>query len=379
MKKFTIFVIAILTITLISCQKEEFLPSKKPATESEPELFKSALPAVPLSVQYVILLEFEAIKNGISKKEPSILFNGQKRDVRELSKFEYFEFRLLDLYPGVAYKGMAQDMIKEKKIFDKMIEEHTNSLKANGTYVEEKTYLPENVSFEEAKYMLDFNEAENNFFTELNNLANTPHYANINDFNNIKNLWEDVGRATLIIGYYAGPHVLVSVIYAYIKAKNRESAFYTHLSGHTNSLLKNNSGILSDAYRHVYVSAMLRKLITQPMSWFIMDVVWEFKGSIEGIIFNGAISWRDYYMDIHNNNVGRDTKYNTFHGSGNLAWHQYDFSAMGDRVGNFIEAHSSNSITNAAQKTWTTSTPFATILLQKTLTSNSKYIYYSSN
>ena len=64
-----------------------------------------------------------------------------------------------------------------------------------------------------------------------------------------------------------------------------------------------NNGRPGDAFKHIYVNVLLRTYVGEWLSHAIMDVFWEWKSP------NAPC---DYYMDMHNNIIGRQTRYADF-------------------------------------------------------------------
>ena len=83
--------------------------------------------------------------------------------------------------------------------------------------------------------------------------------------------------------------------------------------------------------------------------------------------------FRDKYMDLHNNYVGRHTQYALFRGS--WANDMYDWELWGQRVSTFVDNHTGN----GSHKIWPESTSTSTIKSDEKNTSNSRYIYYTDN
>ena len=64
-----------------------------------------------------------------------------------------------------------------------------------------------------------------------------------------------------------------------------------------------NNGRPGDAFKHIYVNVLLRTYVGEWMSHAVMDLFWEWKSP------NAPC---DHYMDLHNNIIGRQSRYNDF-------------------------------------------------------------------
>ena len=117
------------------------------------------------------------------------------------------------------------------------------------------------------------------------------------------------------------------------------------------------------AFKHICVSMLLRRYLSITKAFLIMDVVYE------GIT-NQNDNARDTHMDLHNNMVGRETKYWTFRGS--YFGDMYDYNLWISRIYSFVQ--NSN---NGAYRSWQINQSFWQLAWDRIIhPCPNQYIYY---
>ena len=111
---------------------------------------------------------------------------------------------------------------------------------------------------------------------------------------------------TLNISYFEEENILLTLLlwrgprmfYRVLQSKARAEKLAYYYYGEAT-----NNGRPGDAFKHIYVNVLLRTYVGEWLSHAIMDVFWEWKSP------NAPC---DYYMDMHNNIIGRQTRYADF-------------------------------------------------------------------
>lgn len=80
-----------------------------------------------------------------------------------------------------------------------------------------------------------------------------------------------------------------------------------------------------DAYRHIYLSLMLRRYCSSPIAKLVTDLNED---------TNTSNQPGSKYMDLHNNDVGREHKYNHFRG--HWFWDRWSWGVWGQRARSYI-------------------------------------------
>lgn len=366
MKKL-IYLVVIMAIAFVSCNKNEEI--YKTSEPTPPEMYISKLPKFPAEVLYVIGREYETIKDGTSKKISMQKVQKRISNINEMTLNQYVEDRLIELYPEETYVGLADDMEAEGL---QTIEEHENYLAQLKTYemsigifTETEAPVAEFTSIEDEIELMGMTQEEETKFRQLNALAISSKFATLDDFNNIIYYTNTKGgeqKVTQVAwGWITAAGIVVLGVYAVIRAKIcKERAENKQIEFYGGSGITLNSGTQNDAFKHIYVSMMLRRYLTEPSAWAVMDLYWESANENKPC---------DKYMDLHNNYLGRHTKYWTFRGNWWSDMHKWQL--WGERVRDFV-----NTTSNSAKKTWNLNTAESTVKTDKNSTDKNKYIYW---
>lgn len=332
------------TIMLSSCKKEN-MPKQESSNvvyrsnddeardftsdttnEVMPPILCSNLPTFYVEVLYVVAKEYETVEDGTSTKTT---YNG--RQITSYSKAEYMESRLIDLYPEEAYVGLADE---SRVFYDSVVAVYNSypyvevieDADANGrdcfAFAEDKDEELEYVSDENEIEILNMTEDEIAWIISMNELARMKRFANLDDILKINKSKESKevpllnGPALRMVMIVYGAYVFERTWISAKRAIDKSKEFYgDYLPGQK-----------GDAFKHIFVNVMLRRYLSRPMAYFIMDVIYENIPPINQPC--------DRYMDWHNNYVGRVTKYSDFRKTDN-------WETWATKVRNFIN----NSIT----------------------------------
>ena len=124
-----------------------------------------------------------------------------------------------------------------------------------------------------------------------------------------------------------------------------------------------NNGRPGDAFKHIYVNVLLRTYVGEWMSHAIMDIFWEWKSP------NAPC---DHFMDLHNNIIGRQTRYDDFTtldaqcNADMRHWLQW-----GENVQHFVQ----DSV-NGHRQSWDKETPTFIVEPAAEKVSDTQYIYW---
>ena len=112
-----------------------------------------------------------------------------------------------------------------------------------------------------------------------------------------------------VVGFFA-----VRVLFSKWRAESASATYYSSIgAGDTRR----------DAFRHIYVNVMLRRYITAPLAKAVMDInEW------------GNANWGARIMDVHNNHLGVEVKYEHFRG--HWLWDRWSYGVWGGRVRNYV-------------------------------------------
>ncbi|WP_420125973.1 DUF6973 domain-containing protein [Longimicrobium sp.] len=106
----------------------------------------------------------------------------------------------------------------------------------------------------------------------------------------------------------------VRVLFSKWRAESASASYYPSLAA---------GDTKRDAFRHIYVNVMLRRYISAPLAKAVMDInEW------------GNANWGARIMDVHNNRLGVEVKYEHFRG--HWLWDRWSYGVWGGRVRNYI-------------------------------------------
>ena len=274
----------ILCLALVGCSTSRSLPTPY-ALHATPDT--TALPSFPAEALYVLGAQWEA---------DSLL-------QQELSIADYIEQELMRLYPERAYKGYINKLCstadrllvsstqrptlfapKQQEIRFAHGQSHSGTLYA----------ILDSLSLDEELQVLELTPQEQADWQRLQDLAHTsqPLTREAFDTLNIEFFEEENLLTTLLL--WRGPRMFYRILQS--KARAEKLAYYYYGEA-------TNNGRPGDAFKHIYVNVLLRTYVGEWLSHAIMDVFWEWKSP------NAPC---DHFMDLHNNIIGRQTRYEDF-------------------------------------------------------------------
>ena len=361
----------VFVLFLVGCHSHRAVVPSVGTFASEPDTTR--LVSFPASVLYVLAREYECVYDSTRPKyyapESEIV-----RSQPDMSIEKYMEGRLLKLFPRVAYKGMlgklnaaAMSMLSEQPHRLQMNIGEFASVHAEDSLLQEDVYVYQ--SDEHETIFMQMTDAERGAYNRLNALADSAGFARLSDFEHIvveDSAW-GVSASVLSdsVPYFLEENLGVSLLlsgigsamfYRIIQSKARAEyvAEYYYPGG-------TKDGMRGDAFKHIYVNMLLRRYVSEAMSWLIMDVYWEGVG-------NNAPC--DMVMDLHNNQIGRSRRYWEFRGD-----ERYDWKQWGDNILHFIEDTTANSI----YQSWNKQLPLHLIRAAEEHASPLHYLYWNKS
>ena len=276
-----------LFLLLIGCRTQNTLPFREGMRLGfTPDT--TALPTFPSEAFYVLGARWEA--DSLLQEDMTIA--------------EYLEKELIRLYPEKAYKGYMQRLCS---VADCLLvnSQHTPSLFipkrqeinfVSGYSSSKATSyaILDSLTMAEEMMALEFTPQEEEDWHALQTLvhSNQPLTREAFDTLNIEFFDEENLLLTLLL--WRGPRLFYRVLQS--KARAEKLAYYYYGEA-------TNNGRPGDAFKHIYVNVLLRTYVGEWMTHAIMDIFWEWKSP------NAPC---DYFMDMHNNIIGRQTRYNEF-------------------------------------------------------------------
>ena len=342
------FVWIILCLTLVGCRTQRSLPTPNTL---HPTPDTTALPAFPAEVLYVLGAQWET---------DSLL-------QQELSIADYMEQELIRLYPELAYKGyinrlctIADRLLVDSKqrptLFAPQRQEITfsSSLISNRQLPITNLYLYlDSLSQPEELQLMDFTPQEQADWEALQSLVHAPQPLTREAFDTLNIEFFDEENILITLLLWRGPRLFYRILQSKFRAEKLAYYYYGEAT---------NNGRPGDAFKHIYVNLLLRTYVGDWLSHAIMDVFWEWKSP------NAPC---DHFMDLHNNIIGRQTRYQDFtqidkQCSDTRYWLQW-----AENVQHFVQ----DSV-NGHHQSWNKETPTFIVEPAAKQVSSEQYIYW---
>ena len=256
----------------------------------------TALPTFPAEALYVLGAQWEA--DSMLQQRYTIA--------------EYMEQELMRLYPEKAYHGYVQRLCtmtdsllmaehRTPTLFAPQRQEITfasanaTTHTANHATAYTTLYaLLDSLTVYEEMIALEFTPQEEANWLTLQSLVHADQPLTREAFDTLDIAFFDEENVLLTLLLWRGPRLFYRVLQS--KARAEKLAYYYYGEA-------TNNGRPGDAFKHIYVNVLLRTYVGEWLSHAIMDIFWEWKSP------NAPC---DYYMDMHNNIIGRQTRYDDF-------------------------------------------------------------------
>ncbi len=294
MQRHRYLIILSVILLLIGCRTQNTLPLRERTGGCSPDT--TALPTFPAAALYVLGAQWEA---------DSML---QQR----LTIAEYMEQELMRLYPEKTYHGYVQRLCamtdsllmaeqRTPTLFVPQRQEITfasaNATKHTANHATAYTTLYallDSLTVYEEMMALEFTPQEEADWLTLQSLVHADQPLTREAFDTLDIAFFDEENVLLTLLLWRGPRLFYRVMQS--KARAEKLAYYYYGEA-------TNNGRPGDAFKHIYVNVLLRTYVGEWLSHAIMDIFWEWKSP------NAPC---DYYMDMHNNIIGRQTRYDDF-------------------------------------------------------------------
>ena len=345
------FIWLIFCVALAGCSTSRSLPFREGlGVGLSPDT--TALPTFPAEALYVLGAQWEA--DTLLQADMTIA--------------EYMEQELIRLYPEMAYKGyinrlctIADRLLAESKqrptLFAPSRQEITFSSsphRQSPTGAADLYLYLDSLSQSDELQLMDFTPQEQADWDALQSLVHAPQPLTREAFDtlNIEFFEEENILITLLL--WQGPRMFYRILQS--KARAEKLAYYYYGEA-------TNNGRPGDAFKHIYVNVLLRTYVGDWLSHAIMDVFWEWKSP------NAPC---DHFMDLHNNIIGRQTRYEDFTtldtqcNADMRHWLQW-----AENVQHFVQ----DSV-NGHRQSWDKETPTFVVEPAAQKVSNTQYIYW---
>ena len=275
-----------LFLLLIGCRTQQSFPIKdRVGGGFTPDT--TVLPSFPAEALYVLGAKWEA--DSMLQQEQSIA--------------DYIEQELMRLYPEKAYKGYINKLCS---VADRLL---VSSAQRPTLFVPKQQELRfvqahssssalyavlDSLSADEELQVLELTPQEEADWLQLQTLVHAEQPLTREAFDTLDISYFDEENILLTLLLWRGPRMFYRVLQS--KARAEKLAYYYYGDA-------TNNGRPGDAFKHIYVNVLLRTYVGEWLSHAIMDVFWEWKNP------NAPC---DYYMDMHNNIIGRQTRYADF-------------------------------------------------------------------
>lgn len=351
-----------------SCRTKKVAENPVVVEEVKPQADTTLIPSFPSEVLYVLTREYESVwdstREKYDTKEAEYIRNNN------VSIKMFMEQRLMTLFPNLAYVGLLDKIENRAKQMLPSVSKVTPSFRSQDGY-----YMPsfaervdlERISDEDEMEKLYLSYSEQNIFKRLNALADTSSFVALEKIRDIQvkdSLWNiDKKLSEDSVPYYMkeslllsmltsglGSHVFFRIMQSKARATYVADFFYPGLT---------KDGRKGDAYKHLYVNTMLRNYVGSIMAWLVMDIYWENAAS------NAPC---DMVMDLHNNHVGRNSRYRDLRGAKNTKWVDWAYN-----VKSFVE----DTTRNAQYHNWNKEIPLLVIKEEESKSNDRLYLYWN--
>lgn len=367
MKPIYIIILIAFAGCFYSCKTKKVI--ENPVVEEvKPQADTTLIPSFPSEVLYVLTREYESVWDSTREKYETKEAEYIRNNNVSIKKF--MEQRLMTLFPDLAYVGLLDKIENNAKEMLPSVSKVTPSLRSQDGYYmpsfTEKVNL-ERISDESEIKNLYLSYSEQNIFKRLNALADTSHFVTLEKIRDVQvkdSLWNiDKKLSEDSVPYYMkesllismltsglGSHVFFRIMQSKARATYVAEFFYPGLT---------KDGRKGDAYKHLYVNTMLRNYVGSVMAWLIMDIYWENAAS------NAPC---DMVMDLHNNHVGRNSRYRDLRGAENTQWIDWAYN-----VKSFVE----DTTRNAQYHNWNKEIPLLVIKEEESKSNDRLYLYWN--
>lgn len=334
----------ILCLALVGCRTQQLsqLPHHPIASPDT-----TILPTFPAEALYVLGARWEA--DSMLQQEVTIA--------------DYLEQELIRLYPERAYKGYVQRLCS---VADRLLvsSQYTPTLFAPKqqeihfssatTSNQSALYtMLDSASTHEEIMLLEFTPQEQADWETLQSLVDSDQPLTRETFDTLNIEFFDEENILLTLLLWRGPRMFYRVLQSKARAEKLAQYYYGEAT---------NNGRPGDAFKHIYVNVLLRTYVGDWLSHAIMDIFWEWKAP------NAPC---DHFMDLHNNIIGRQTRYQDFTQIDTQCSDTRHWLQWAENVQHFVQ----DSV-NGHRQSWDKETPTFIVEPAAKQVSDLQYIYW---
>ena len=268
---------------LTSCRSQMVTVATTPTPDT------TVLPTFPAEVLYVLGARWEA---------DTVLQQKQSMD-------NYIEQELIRLYPNKAYEGYIHRICV---VVDGLLRAETHPTPSFYHHPKQEIRFAEahhshsmpllarldSTAIDDEMHLMALTPQEQAHWDQLQHLVHTTAPLTPEAFDTLNmDFFEEEDLLTAVL-LWRGPRFFYRILQSKARAEQLSRYYYGDAT---------NNGRPGDAFKHIYVNVLLRTYVGEWVTHLIMDLFWEWKSP------NAPC---DYYMDLHNNIVGRVSRYNDF-------------------------------------------------------------------
>ena len=340
MRKYFVFLIGLACVMLVSCRTQKTL--------HQPVVLQAdttVIPDFPAEVLYVLGARWEA-----------------DTALQDHTIAEYIEGELMRLYPEKAYAGYIDRLCaltdgllvssQRKPILFNPHRQEINFLSTASLRADFYEVL-DSLSLEEEMEVLELTPQEQADWDVLQSLVHSEQPITRAAFDTLNIEFFDEENVLLTLLLWRGPRLFYRVLQSKARAEKLARYYYGEAT---------NNGRPGDAFKHIYVNVLLRTYVGEWLSHAIMDIFWEWKSP------NAPC---DHYMDLHNNIIGRQTRYDDFTTIDAQCSDMRHWLQWAENVQHFVQ----DSV-NGDYQVWNKETPTFVVESAAQKISDTQYIYW---
>lgn len=332
----------ILPLILVACRTQQPFPAQ---TTNIPSPDTTLLPTFPAELLYVLGARWDADTTLQTKNIA-----------------DYIEEELIRLYPEKAYNGyigklcatadvLLRDTQQRPTLFAPKMQEirfSTGNI-ANGT----QYAILDSLSLHQELEILELTPQEQTEWNTLQSLIYNPQPLTRETFDTLNIEYFEEENILLTLLLWRGPRLFYRVLQSKARAEKLARYYYGEAT---------NNGRPGDAFKHIYVNVLLRTYAGEWLSHAIMDIFWEWKSP------NAPC---DHFMDLHNNIIGRNTRYNNFTAIDTQCSDTRHWLQWAENVQHFVQDP-----INGNRQSWNKETPTFIVEPAARQVSELQYIYW---
>ena len=340
MRKRLGYIVCIACMTFVGCRVQQLVPQPLAVADT------TVLPTFPAEVLYVLGARWEA--DALLQQEATIA--------------DYIEQELLRLYPEKAYAGyiekvcaMTDKILVSSQYKPILFSPQKQEIVFSSLQSKTSTgyaYL-DSLSLQEEIDILELTPDEKTDWEKMQILAHSPIPLTREAFDTLHLDCFEEEDLLLTLMLWRGPRLFYRVLQSKARAEKLARYYYGEAT---------NNGRPGDAFKHIYVNLLLRTYVGEWMTHVIMDMFWEWRSP------NAPC---DYFMDMHNNIIGRQTRYDEFTTTNSECSATRHWLQWAENVQHFVQ----DSV-NGDFQAWDKETPRFVVEPAANKVSQNQYIYW---